>query len=260
MNILDKINRDKQAEVDQTLKHISPADLHKKASDTRIPLDFRAALQKPGLSIIAEVKKASPSKGIIRPDFHPVEFAKSYARHQANCISILTEEKYFQGHPNFLRDIRKEVNIPLLRKDFIVDPRQIRDSYDLGADAILLIVASLKKEQILEFQQLAQEFGLTCLVEVHTQQELEVALQCESKLIGVNNRNLSTFETDIQNSIDLRQEIPSDVTCVSESGIHSTEHCDRLNKHGFDAILVGETLMRQEDPGLAISELLGKNR
>lgn len=261
MNILDQINKDKQEEVNRNLAHITDADLEKKDTDTRVPLDFRAALQVEGLSIISEVKKASPSKGVIREDFDPVAIAKSYADYGANCMSILTEEKYFQGHPDFLRAIRKEVpNVPLLRKDFIVDKRQIREAYDMGADAILLIVASLSKEQLQEYQTLAQQFGLTCLVEVHTAEELEVALACDCKLIGINNRNLITFETELKHSIDLRKLIPDDVTCVSESGIHTTDDCNMLHEHGFDAILVGESLMRKPNPGAALVELLGRDQ
>lgn len=260
MNILDKIIKDKQVEVNKKLAHYTKAQIRKNNRDLRIPLDFKKALQKKGLAIIAEVKKASPSKGLIRPDFKPLEFAVSYEKNGADCISVLTEEKYFQGHPDFLEDIKKHLTIPILRKDFIVDSRQISESYHLGADAILLIVSALTKKQLTEFKKLAEDFGLICLVEVHTLKELEMALELNSDLIGINNRSLVTFKTDIHHSIALRKEIPDSVVCVSESGIHTAEHCEILSKAGFDAILVGEILMRHADPGLAIHSLLEKVR
>ena len=258
MNILDQINQDKQNEVDQTLQHITPDRLQKSADDQRMPKDFREALKADGLSIIAEIKKASPSKGLIRPDFDPISIARSYNANGANCISVLTESKYFQGSADYLKQVIEVVEIPVLRKDFIVDPRQIRESYEMGADAILLIVASLSASQITEFKDIAEGFGLTCLVEVHTEEELETALNCQCNLIGINNRNLKTFKTDIQLSLDLKERIPDSVVCVSESGIHTTEHCQTLEKGGFDAILVGEALMRQSDPGESIHSLLGR--
>lgn len=258
MSILDDILRDKQEEVNHTLSHIVKANLLPNSEDSRIPRNFKTALQADGLSIISEVKKASPSKGLIRADFHPVEIAKSYDKNGANCISVLTEEKYFQGHPDYLKAIVKEVSIPVLRKDFVVDERQIRDSYDLGADAILLIVAALSKQQLLDYYSIAKAFKLTALVEVHSEEELQTALEIQADLIGINNRNLKTFETNLNHSIELRKQIPAHVTCVSESGIHTTDDCHLLVKNGFDAILVGESLMRKEDPGLAISELLGR--
>lgn len=258
MSILDDILRDKQVEVDQTLSHITTSDLLPGDTDVRVPKDFKKALQADGLSIIAEVKKASPSKGLIRPDFKPVEIARSYDRNGANCMSILTEKKYFQGHPDFLKAIVREVTIPVLRKDFVVDERQIRDSYDLGADAILLIVAALSKQQLADYYAIAKAFKLSVLVETHSEEEMQTALDIKADLIGINNRNLKTFETSLENSILLRQQIPEDVTCVSESGIHTTDDCNLLLKNGFDAILVGESLMRKEDPGLAIRELLGR--
>ena len=260
MNILEQIIKDKQHEVDTCLASVQPSDLQKKPADLRIPKDFGQALRGGQLSIISEVKKASPSKGMIRPDFNPTEIAKSYENAGTNCISILTEIKYFQGSPDFLVDIRKEVSCPLLRKDFIVDARQIRESYDLGADAILLIVSALNKCQLQMFKDIAEGFGLTCLVEVHTEQELEIALKIGFKLIGINNRNLSTFVTDLNHSINMKKHIPAGVITVSESGIQTPDDCVLLGKEGFDAILVGETLMRESDPGLALEHLMSKVR
>ncbi len=260
MNILERIISDKQREVDAGLKFMQASDLRKKPGDKRIPLDFRQALKEKPLAIISEIKKASPSKGLIRPDFDPTAIAKSYDKAGTNCISILTEIKYFQGSPEFLLEIRKEINRPLLRKDFIVDARQIRESYDLGADAILLIVSALDEQTLRQFKELAEEFGLGCLVEVHTEQELETALNVGFNLIGINNRNLSTFVTDLNHSINLKKLIPDSITTVSESGIKTPEDCARLAKEGFDAVLVGETLMREPNPGSALRQLMSKVR
>ena len=258
MNILEKILADKKEEVHATLGSIGPSLLEKNQNDHRIPLDFKGALQNRSLSIIAEVKKASPSKGLIRPDFNPVDIAASYIKNGANCLSILTEIKYFQGHPDYLKSIRKIANIPLLRKDFMVDARQIRESYELGADAVLLIVGALSPEKLTEFKTIADSFGLTCLVEVHSEEELQIALNINCDLIGINNRNLTTLETDVKHSAQLKSMIPNGLVTVSESGIHTAEDCQFLKEKGFDAILVGETLMRQPDPGLAIVELMRK--
>ncbi len=256
MNILEQIVQDKKAEVSQKLGYIEENLLWKNDSDIRVPLDFKAGLQDNRLSIVAEVKKASPSKGIIREDFNPVWIARSYEAHGAACISVLTEEKYFQGHPDFLKEIRTTVGIPLLRKDFVTDERQIRESYNLGADAILLIVAVLTDNQLSHFSKIARGFGLSCLVEVHTENELETALDNNCDLIGINNRNLTTFKTDLKHSIKIRKRIPPGIVCISESGIHTADDCKLLRDHGFDAVLVGETLMRQPDPGTMIPALL----
>lgn len=257
MNILEKIVRDKKEEIAARLGSMGSGRLIRSSTDLRAPKDFRAALQGDSLSVIAEVKKASPSKGVIRPDFDPLEIAKSYARAGADCLSVLTEEKYFQGKPEYLINIRQEVDIPILRKDFIVDARQVRESYDMGADAILLIVSILTDELMSELISMASDFGLTVLVEVHSEAELSRALALNCPLIGINNRNLSTFKTDVQHSVDLKKQLPSETTCVSESGIKSADDCRLLRENGFDAILVGETLMRQPDPGSYISTLLG---
>lgn len=260
MGILQKIIGDKKEEIEFNLKHITTSDLTRKPTDSRIPKPFRKALVSDKLAIIAEVKKASPSKGLIREDFDPKSIASSYAKHNANCMSVLTESKYFLGSNDYLKEIRKLTDIPLLRKDFIVDKRQIRESFDLGADAILLIVSALEKLKIAEFMELARTFGLDCLVEVHSIEEMQIAVELKCDLIGVNNRNLSTFVTDINQSIELKKMMPDGVVSVSESGISTPEHCELLYENSFNAILVGETLMRKEDPGLAIDELMSKVR
>ncbi|MBU2647791.1 indole-3-glycerol phosphate synthase TrpC [bacterium] len=259
MSILDQIVKDKKKEVEDRLVNIKQDDLIKSGTDHRIPMDFIRSLQGESLAIIAEIKKASPSKGIIRSDFDPLEIAESYVKGGATCLSVLTEEHYFLGSPDYLKSIRQSVHIPILRKDFIIDERQIRESYDLGADAILLIVAILSREKLSQFIQTAGTFGLTPLVEIHTKAELDIALALNCRLIGINNRNLETFKTDILHSIDLKKEIPSHVTCVSESGINSAADCKMLFENGFDAVLVGETLMRQPDPGAYIATLLGRS-
>lgn len=257
MTILDKITTDKQTEVDSCLSHITDEMLEKNGTDKRIPLDFREKLlSRKDLSIIAEVKKASPSKGLIREDFHPISIARSYEDATADCLSVLTEKKYFQGDPEYLRQITKEVSLPLLRKDFMVDYRQVRESYEMGADAILLIVGVLSYDELIVFKGLAASFGLTCLVEVHSSNELDIAMEAGFDLIGINNRDLKTFQTDIKHSIALKQKLPSTVCTVSESGIHKPDDCRLLRDAGFDAILVGESLMRKSDPGRAITELM----
>jgi indole-3-glycerol phosphate synthase len=256
MSILQRIVDDKRREVETRLGDIQETQLRRLPSDSRRPLDFKQTLRTPGLAMIAEVKKASPSKGIIRADFDPVSIARSYVRYGCHAISVLTEEQYFQGRPEILKSIRNAVEVPLLRKDFLIDLRQVRETYDLGADAFLLIMAILKAEETIGFLKLAAEFGLAALVEVHTRDELETALSLDCDLIGINNRDLSTFRTDIRHSIALRKRIPEGVVCVSESGIRNTEDCQQLYRAGFDAVLVGEALMRQEPPGASIPQWL----
>ena len=258
-NILAQINEDKQKEVDARLGHITADLIAPNAGDTRKPRSLKEALSGSGLSVIAEVKKASPSKGVIRADFQPLKFAKSYEKGGAAALSILTEEKYFQGDPEFLKEIRPQVGLPCLRKDFIVDARQIRESFEMGADVILLIVASLSQEQLTEWHALARSYGLSVLVEVHDEEELAQAIEAKAEIIGVNNRNLKTFEVSLENSLRLVKLMPEGTIKVSESGIATTEDCDILKAAGFDAILVGETLMRAEDPGSHIPKLLGSN-
>lgn len=209
--------------------------------------------------MIAEVKKASPSKGLIRPDFEPVTIAKTYESAGASAISVLTDEKYFQGSIEYLKSIRQAVDLPLLRKDFVIDAYQIYEARAAGADAILLIVAALSREQLVEFGGLARELGMGALIEVHTAEELDVALSTDEPIIGINNRNLQTFETTLDTTIELASRIPSDRVIVSESGIFTRADVERLTAAGVDAILVGESLMREPDPGVKVRELLGSN-
>jgi len=219
--------------------------------------DFRGALARPNaVNIIAEVKKASPSKGVIRPDFDPVAIARSYADNGAQAVSVLTEEHFFQGHIDYLSMIRREIDIAVLRKDFIVDPYQVYEARAAGADAFLLIAAVLNAEQLRALIRLGSSLGMHALVEVHTAAELEIAVNAESNIIGINNRNLNTFETDIETTLRLRPLIPSGIVTVSESGIATPEDIRRLRSCGIDAFLIGESLMRASDPGRMLCEFL----
>ena len=209
-------------------------------------------------AIIAEVKKGSPSKGLIRPDFDPLEIAGIYQDNGAACLSVLTEEHFFLGHLRFLALIREQVGLPLLRKDFIFDPYQIYEARAAGADAILLIAAMLDLRQLRDFSALARELSLDVLLEVHDEAELELALQTDCELIGVNNRNLRTFVTDLGTTERLIMSIPAERLVVSESGINSRADIVRMEQAGAGAFLIGESLMREEDIGAKLRALLGE--
>ena len=232
--------------------------------------DFAAALRKPrgSLALIAEVKKASPSAGIIRPDFDPVRIAQTYEAAGASCLSVLTDERFFQGSLEYLRQIRRSVRLPLLRKDFIIDERQILEAAQAGADAILLIVAILNDAQLRQFLALATAAGLSALVEVHDEPELDRAVAAGAAILGVNNRDLKTFKVDLATTERLAAQLRArlggapgtgsgDVLLVAESGIHSRADVERLAGCGAGAILVGESLMRQADIGGKVRELIG---
>lgn len=222
------------------------------------PYSFIAAIrQNPGLAIIAEVKKASPSKGLIREEFEPVLIAKEYARQQVAAISVLTETKYFQGSAEYLQAIRQAVSLPLLCKDFIVDPYQVYQARLLGADCILLIVAALSTKQLKHLYQLARNLGLDCLVEVHNLEELKIALDIGADLIGINNRDLKTFNVSLSVTENLIEHIPPQKTVISESGIHTREDFGRLEKLAVDGVLIGESLMRAPSIAAKLLELTG---
>ena len=206
------------------------------------------------ISVIAEIKKASPSKGIIREDFSPKEIAKQYESNGATCLSILTDEEFFQGSLDYLKSIRDEVNIPLLRKDFIVDEYQIYQSKLYGADCILLIVSALSDSQLLEYKNIAEELGLDILVEIHNQEELERIMPMDFPLIGINNRNLSTFEVDLEVTKKLSSLI-KDKLVVTESGIQTKEDIDKIISYEVLNFLVGESFMRADDPGKELKKL-----
>ncbi len=205
---------------------------------------FEKALKQKEISFICEVKKASPSKGIISKEFPYIEIAKTYEQCGAAAISVLTEPFYFLGHDQYLREIAKEVRIPIIRKDFTIDEYMIYEAKVLGAQAILLICALLDEKTMREYMKIAEELGLSVLVEAHDEEEVRQALACNARMIGVNNRNLKTFEVDIENSIKLRSLIPQNVIYVSESGMKTPQDIKRLRENGTDAVLIGETLMR----------------
>ena len=222
---------------------------------------FREALRRPAddrIHVIAESKKGSPSKGVFREDYDPVLNGMNYVLGGAHCMSVLTDQKFFFGHVDHLKAVREAVQLPIIRKDFIIDERQIAEARLIGADAILLIVACLESSQLQDLQGFAKELGLDVLVEVHDADEAAVALQAKSDLVGVNNRNLKTFETSFETTFDLLPALlGGDRVVVSESGISSRDECRRLEEAGVDAILVGETFMRADDPATAIKLLRG---
>ena len=209
------------------------------------------------VNLIAEVKRKSPSKGIIREDFDPIKVAKTYAGNGASAISVLTDHEFFGGDLSYLSTIRNAVDLPLLRKDFTIDEYHIYQARVAGADAVLLIVAILTPKQLREFIEVAKHLNLVALVEVHTQAELDTALDVGAEIIGINNRNLKTFHTDIATSFHLRKSIPDDKIVVSESGIYSREDVMKLGEADMDAILVGESLMKSADIGGKVRELIG---
>jgi len=246
--ILDKIIETKKEEVEQLKRQTTAFALKRTIALLEPCRDFRRAISFAGCNIIAEVKCASPSRGRLIADFDPVRIASVYEKNGAAAISVLTDEKYFAGHKNYLMQIRQNVKLPLLRKDFIIDPLQIYESRAIGADAILLIVHVLGKT-LAEFILLSRELGLSPLVEVHTQEELELALAADAEIIGINNRNLDTFVTDIETSRKLRAQIPADKIVVAESGIMSRSDMDFLMQANIHTFLIGEALITAPDIG-----------
>ncbi len=237
------------------LKEIK-AIAQEKNSDTDFP--FEKALAKDGIRFICEVKKASPSKGVIAEKFPYTDIALEYEKAGADAISVLTEPFYFQGSNAYLSEIRSKVQIPLLRKDFTVDEYMIYEAKNIGADAVLLICAILSETQLQEYAGIAKELGLSALVEAHDEREIEMAVKSGAGIIGVNNRNLKDFAVDIDNSVRLRKLVPEDILFVSESGMKSREDIARLEQNGTDAVLIGETLMRSADKKAMLSYLRGR--
>jgi indole-3-glycerol phosphate synthase len=261
-DILKKIVAHKQEEVAATKAAASIEELKARISDLEdTPRGFerhlREAADSDWTAVIAEVKKGSPSKGIIREDFDPLEIAGIFQDNGATCLSVLTDEKFFLGHLRYLALIRETVSLPLLRKDFICDPYQIYEARAAGADAVLLITAMLDLHQLRDFQAIAKGNHLDVLLEVHDEAEMETALQTECPLIGVNNRSLRTFEIDLGTTGRLARMLPSDRLLVAESGITCRRDIERLQADGARAFLIGESLMRQADVGAALQELLG---
>lgn len=258
MTMLDRILETKRADVAARKATMSHADLDARIATVSAPRGFRAALDaKTGHALIAEVKKASPSKGLIRADFDPPAHARAYQAGGAACLSVLTDERWFQGADVFLEQAREAVSIPVLRKDFMVDPWQVHESRALGADAILIIVAALDDTQMQEIEAAAIECGMDALVEVHDAAEMERAARLKSRLIGVNNRDLRDFTVDFQRTYELVAHAPSGSTFVAESGLTSREDLDAMAAHGIHCFLVGEALMRQHDVEAATRALIG---
>ena len=257
--ILDEIVARKQSELDAR-KRKTPLNSLKSAAQDSPPLRrFCAALSGRDAAVIAEIKKASPSKGVIREDFDPSSIARSYQQYGASCLSVLTDEHFFQGNNAALQNARDETRLPVLRKDFIVDEYQIFETRVLPADCLLLIVAALDHSSLTSFHEIGLGLGLDVLVEVHDERELEEALAVDAQLIGINNRDLKTFHTDLAVTERLVPQIPSSVQIVSESGIHNRADVDRLITCGVNAFLVGEAFMRASDPGHAMREIFGSS-
>ena len=256
--ILDQIVADNLEELESRKRSFPLKELQTVALEQPSPLDFASALHGNHIKLIAEVKKASPSRGVIRSDFNPVAIAQTYAANGAAAISVLTEARYFQGSLNHLRDIRKALGnrLPLLRKDFLCDPYQVYESRAYGADSLLLIVAILTPEKLKELLGLSHELGMSCLAEVHNEAELEIALKGGARIIGINNRDLTTLTVDLTTTERLRPLIPKDRTVVSESGIKDRSDMGKLKKWGVDAVLIGESLMSAPNIATKMKELL----
>lgn len=243
--ILDDIVEKRKKQLEREKQKHSFEKIRELAVNAENPCkDFYAALKGGNLSVISEVKKASPSKSVIKEDFHPVETAIAYEKAGADAISCLTEEHYFQGNNEYLASIRKNVSIPILRKDFIIDEYQIYEARVIGADAVLLIAAILDTDTMLRFKNTAENLGMNCLFEAHNKEELDSILKCSPKIIGINNRNLKTFEVSLDNTAKLSRYVPDECVLVSESGIASHEDMKKVRESGADAVLIGETLMR----------------
>jgi len=256
--ILDEIVAAKRQEIERSKAETAEASLRESLASAPPVRDFFAALARPGpIRLIAEVKKASPSRGVIRADFHPVEIAETYQRHGASCVSVLTDEPYFQGSLEHLRQVRARVGLPVLRKEFIIDPYQVVEARAAGADAVLLIAECLDDEPLKRLHDLIVELGMTPLVELYEPENLAQVLKTGARLIGINNRNLRTFEVDLEHTLRLRREIPDDRLVIGESGIHTRDDVERLEAAGVQAILVGESLMAAADIGAAVDRLLG---
>ncbi len=259
--ILDKIVAAAKIRVEKSKKEKPLEILLKEIADKRASASFEKALSKKGISFICEVKKASPSKGLICENFRYKEIAVEYEKAGADAISVLTEPDFFLGSNQYLKEIKEVVQIPILRKDFIIDIYQIYESKALGADAVLLICAILSFEDLKKFLDTAHSLGMDCLVEAHDEEELNKALKANAKIIGVNNRNLKDFSVDFNNSIALRKRAPADKIFVSESGIKTREHIDILSKNSVDAVLIGEELMRSKNIKEKLAQLKGyKNK
>jgi indole-3-glycerol phosphate synthase len=258
-DILEKILAVKRGEIAAARRRLPEPELRARATASPPPRDFAGALRRKlaagEAAVIAEVKKASPSKGVLRADFDPAAIAQSYARHGAACLSVLTDEQFFQGHPDYLRQAREASGLPALRKDFMLETYQVYEARAWGADCILLIVAALQDAALEDLERTALGLGMAVLVEVHDGPELERALKLRSPLIGINNRNLRTFETRLETTLGLLDRVPDDRIVITESGILAGSDVRRMRTAGVHAFLVGEAFMRADDPGLALAKL-----
>jgi indole-3-glycerol phosphate synthase len=260
-DILNKIVAVKREEVAAAIQRKSLAAMRFDAESRVLTRDFvgalRAKIAAGQPAVIAEIKKASPSKGVLRADFIPADIAQSYAEYGAACLSVLTDQQFFQGCIDYLKQARASCQLPVLRKDFMVDVYQVYESRAMGADAILLIASCLDDAQMQDFEQIARSLDMAVLVEVHDAPELERALKLSTPLIGVNNRNLKTFEVSLDTTLTLMRDIPADRLLVCESGIHTRDDVLRMGAAGVNAFLVGEAFMRAEEPGEALAALFG---
>lgn len=258
-DILNRILNRKREEVAERQHATPPADIKARAQKGTPTRGFYRAIRQTidagRPAVIAEIKKASPSRGVIRADFEPADIARSYAGGGAACLSVLTDIDFFQGHDDFLLQAKDACELPVLRKDFIIDPYQVYESRAIGADCILLIVSALTDPQLREFADIAAELDMDVLVEVHDREELERGLMLRTPLIGINNRDLRTFETSIETTIGLMPDVFPDRTVITESGIHSSDDVARLRKNHVDAFLVGEAFMESENPGARLRKL-----
>jgi indole-3-glycerol phosphate synthase len=255
VTILDRILEVKRGEIDAAKQRLPLAGLEAQARRGPPTRDFVGALRAKRPAVIAEVKRASPSKGLLRPDFDPAGIARSYEKHGAACMSVLTDVQFFQGAPEHLALARGACELPTLRKDFVVDPYQVVESRALGADCILLIAACLEARQMASLESLAHALGMAVLVEVHDAAELDSALALSTPLIGINNRNLRSFETRLETTLELLPLVPAGRIVVTESGIGTPADVARLRSHGVHTFLVGEAFMRAPDPGAALESL-----
>ena len=264
-DILKKICEVKVQEVAAAKQQMSLADMRRDAESRVLTRDFvgalRAKIARKQAAVIAEIKKASPSKGVIRKDFIPADLAQSYAvgdgDTSAACLSVLTDRQFFQGQPDFLKQARASCLLPVLRKDFMIDPYQIYESRSMGADCVLLIAACLEDAQMIEMEQIARSLDMAVLVEVHDAAELERALQLKTPLLGINNRNLRTFEVSIETTLALQKDVPADRLLITESGILAKSDVQTMRDAGVHAFLVGEAFMRAPEPGEALAKLFG---
>jgi indole-3-glycerol phosphate synthase len=260
-DILNQIVATKREEIAQALKKHPLATVRADAESRLLTRDFVGALRAkiaaglPG--VIAEVKKASPSKGVIRADFIPADIAQSYAEHGAACLSVLTDRQYFQGSPDYLKQARASCDLPVLRKDFMVDPYQVYEARAMGADCILLIAACLDDAQMADLEAIALGLNMAVLVEVHDRDELQRALKLKTPLVGINNRNLRTFEVTLDTTLGMLADVPKDRLLVTESGILKREDVQLMRDRGVHAFLVGEAFMRAQEPGEALADLFG---